>query len=235
MQGYNLCMDDAGAKVELVNALSVRFECTVTEVLNRQNIICRSNALLEPGDYKAVAYSRGGDPEGQLLCDFRKVKYLKVVDPPTVEAFNDIPDDTELTFEFELSGESVEGEARLLAAVPIAQTPDGKCRVMTFKDGASKTEFKLGNVRTGTGTGFYDGGSAPGGEWWMDEVGIQVGENYVSLEKQASADHKSFTVTGVASGSLPPGTHENAVLRLAVTGDSKTEDLDITLAKLVVE
>ena len=178
MQGYNLCMDDVGAKVELVNALGVRFECTVTEVLNRQNIICRSNALLEPGDYKAVAYSRGGDPEGQLLCDFRKVKYLKVVDPPTVDsiategkegivkgeafaavganlswkdgdkvtvkwtedgeeksleitpkattptkmdfdavdAFDDIPDDTELTFEFELSGESVEGETRIVGA-----------------------------------------------------------------------------------------------------------------------
>ena len=83
MQGYNLCMDDVGAKVELVNALGVRFECTVVRVINRQNIVCRSNAVLEPGDYKAVAYSRGGDPEGQLLNDWRKVKYTSVV--PTVD------------------------------------------------------------------------------------------------------------------------------------------------------
>ena len=83
MQGYNLCMDDVGAKVELVNSLGVRFECTVVRVINRQNIVCRSNAVLEPGDYKAYAYSRGGDPEGQLLNDCRKVKYMSVV--PTVD------------------------------------------------------------------------------------------------------------------------------------------------------
>ena len=83
MQGYNLCMDDVGAKVELVNSLGVRFECTVVRVINRQNIVCRSNAVLEPGDYKAYAYSRGGDPEGQLLNDYRKVKYVSVL--PTVD------------------------------------------------------------------------------------------------------------------------------------------------------
>ena len=83
MQGYNLCMDDIGAKVELVNSLGVRFECTVVRVINRQNIVCRSNAVLEPGDYKAYAYSRGGDPEGQLLNDYRKVKYVSVL--PTVD------------------------------------------------------------------------------------------------------------------------------------------------------
>ena len=33
-----------------------------------------------------------------------------------VEAFEDIPDDTELTFEFELSGETVEGETRIVGA-----------------------------------------------------------------------------------------------------------------------
>ena len=83
MQGYNLCMDDVGARVELVNSLGVRFECTVVRVINRQNIVCRSNAVLEPGDYKAYAYSRGGDPEGQLLNDYRKVKYVSVL--PTVD------------------------------------------------------------------------------------------------------------------------------------------------------
>ena len=36
------------------------------------------------------------------------------MDFAAVEAFDDIPDDTELTFEFELSGASVEGETRIL-------------------------------------------------------------------------------------------------------------------------
>ena len=126
-------------------------------------------------------------------------------------------------------------KTRLLAAVPIDETSDGKCKVMTFKDGASKTEFKLGNTWTGTGMGFHDGGAVPSGEWWMDELGIQIGEDYVSLEKHASADHKSFTVTGISSGSLPPGMYENAVLRFDVTGNDRTECLKIPLAKLIVE
>ena len=32
----------------------------------------------KPGDYKAVAYSRGSDPEGRLLNDFREEKHLHV-------------------------------------------------------------------------------------------------------------------------------------------------------------
>ena len=38
------------------------------------------------------------------------------MDFAAVEAFDDIPDDTELTFEFELGGETVEGETRIVGA-----------------------------------------------------------------------------------------------------------------------
>ena len=52
--------------------------------------------LLPGGDYKLVVKSRAGDAGGPLQTSFRKVKYLRVVDPepptptgPTVTAIND--------------------------------------------------------------------------------------------------------------------------------------------------
>jgi len=84
VQGINLSMSDVGAKVELVNGMGVRFACTVVRQVNRQNVICKSDALLEPGNYKCYVFSRGGDPEGQLQGDYRNVKYMAVGDEPTV-------------------------------------------------------------------------------------------------------------------------------------------------------
>ena len=126
-------------------------------------------------------------------------------------------------------------KTRLLAAVPIVQTSDGKCKVMTFKDGASKTEFKLGNTWTGTGKGFYYFGTAPEGEWAKDEIGILIGENYLSFEPTIAADHKSFTIKEPAYGALPVGTYENVKLVFHVLRDGTVEDLEIPLAKLIVE
>ena len=174
--GLKMVLDDEGAEVFLQNARGTTFEVVIDEVKSSQLFTAHTAALLEPGDYKLIVKSRGGDAEGPLQTVFRKVKYLQVVDPPTVDsiategkegivkgeafaavganlswkdgdkvtvkwteggeekslevtpkattptkmdfdavnAFDDIPDDTELTFEFELSGESVEGETRIV-------------------------------------------------------------------------------------------------------------------------
>ena len=176
--GLKMVLDDEGAEVFLQNARGTTFEVVIDEVKSSQLFTAHTAALLEPGDYKLIVKSRGGDAEGPLQTVFRKVKYLQVVDPPTVdsiategkegivkgEAFaavganlswkdgdsveikwmkdgtehqlviapnattpsrmdfdwdpnmEDIPDDTELTFEFELSGQSVEGETRIVGA-----------------------------------------------------------------------------------------------------------------------
>ena len=168
--GLKMVLDDEGAEVFLQNARGTTFEVVIDEVKSSQLFTAHTAALLEPGDYKLIVKSRGGDAEGPLQTVFRKVKYLQVVDPPTVDSiategkegivkgeafaavganlswkdgdkvtvkwteggeeksleieptettptkmsfaavedFDDIPDDTELTFEFELSGESVE-------------------------------------------------------------------------------------------------------------------------------
>ena len=84
-QGINLCMGDEGARGELVNDIGVVFPCEVVEVLNRQNVRFRPPELLEPGDYKFVVFSRGGDPAGELQSSFRRVKYIQVVTPFTVD------------------------------------------------------------------------------------------------------------------------------------------------------
>ena len=84
-QGINLCMGDEGARGELVNDIGVVFPCEVVEVLNRQNVRFRPPELLEPGDYKFVVFSRGGDPAGELQSSFRRVKYIAVEDPITVD------------------------------------------------------------------------------------------------------------------------------------------------------
>ena len=84
-QGINLCMDDEGARAELIDENGVIFPCDVVETLNRQNIRLRSRSLIPGGDYKMVVYSRGGDAEGQLQGSFRKVKYVKIVTPFTVD------------------------------------------------------------------------------------------------------------------------------------------------------
>ena len=174
--GLKMVLDDEGAEVFLQNARGTTFEVVIDEVKSSQLFTAHTAALLEPGDYKLIVKSRGGDAEGPLQTVFRKVKYLQVVDPPTVDSiategkegivkgeafaavganlswkdgdkvtvkwteggeekslevmpkattpermdfdavdtFDDIPDDTELTFEFELGGETAEGETRIL-------------------------------------------------------------------------------------------------------------------------
>ena len=175
--GYNMVLDDVGATVYLTDKNGVTYEVVVDEVISKQLFKGHTAALLPAGDYKLVVKSRAGDAEGPLQSAFRRVKYLEVVDPPTVDsiategkegivkgeafaavgtnlsfgegdsvtvkwtedgeekslevtpsattptkmsfdavdAFDAIPDDTELTFEFELSGASVEGETRIVS------------------------------------------------------------------------------------------------------------------------
>ena len=89
--GINLVMDDEGAEVYLEDPKGIKFPCTVDEVKSKQEFVAHTNALLEGGDYKCWVKSRGGDAEGTLQSDFRKVKYLHVEpDPLAVSEDGDI-------------------------------------------------------------------------------------------------------------------------------------------------
>ena len=81
--GWNLVLDDAGARVYLKGKGGVEHEVTVDEVHSRQLFTAHTAELLEGGDYTLWVESRGGDAEGPLQKDGCKVKYLRVEDPPT--------------------------------------------------------------------------------------------------------------------------------------------------------
>ena len=63
----------------------------IDEIVSKQLFKAHTAELLPPGDYKLVVMSRAGDAGGPLQTSFRKVKYLRVVDPgPTVPTVTDI-------------------------------------------------------------------------------------------------------------------------------------------------
>ena len=80
--GFNMVLDDEGARAFLENKLGATFDLVIDEVVSKQLFIAHTAQLLEPGDYKLVVKSRAGDAEGPLQSDFRKVKYLKVEPTP---------------------------------------------------------------------------------------------------------------------------------------------------------
>ena len=74
--GFNMVMDDEGAEAYLQNSIGVTFPVTVDEVASTQLFTAHVVAAVDPGDYRLVVKSRGGDPEGVLQTTFRKVKCL---------------------------------------------------------------------------------------------------------------------------------------------------------------
>ena len=71
-----------------------------------------TNLSFGEGDSVTVKWTEGGE-EKSLEVTPRAPTPTKM-DFDAVDAFDDIPDDTELTFEFELGGETAEGETRIL-------------------------------------------------------------------------------------------------------------------------
>ncbi len=142
--------------------------------------------------------SRAGDAGGPLQTSFRKVKYLRVVDP-----------------------------------VPLAQTSDGKCKVMSFKDGDSATDFTFGNEWTLTGEGLFDIG-APDGEWEYDGAAFHVGAEDAIFRGVFETDGSSATLTPSPEQQITPGTYENVAFKYTVVRDGATETLTLTIPRLVV-
>ena len=79
--GFNMVMDDEGAEAYLQNSIGVTFPVTVDEVVSTQLFTAHVAAAVEPGDYRLVVKSRGGDAEGVLQTTFRRVKCLAAEAP----------------------------------------------------------------------------------------------------------------------------------------------------------
>ena len=81
--GFNMVLSDEGAEAYLENSRGTKFPLVIDEVVTKQLFKAHTETLLEPGDYKLVVKSKAGDAEGPLQTDYRRVKYLEVIDPPT--------------------------------------------------------------------------------------------------------------------------------------------------------
>ena len=79
--GFNMVLSDEGAAAYLENSMGTTFPLAVDEVVSKQLFKAHTAELLPAGDYKLVVKSRAGDAGGPLQTSFRKVKYLRVVDP----------------------------------------------------------------------------------------------------------------------------------------------------------
>ena len=82
--GFNMVLSDEGAAAYLENSIGTTFPLAVDEVVSKQLFKAHTAELLEAGDYKLVVKSRAGDAAGPLQTSFRRVKYLRVVDPPRI-------------------------------------------------------------------------------------------------------------------------------------------------------
>ena len=71
-----------------------------------------SHLSWKAGDKVTVKWTEDGEEKSLEVTP--KATTPERMDFDAVDAFDDIPDDTELSFEFELSGESVEGETRIV-------------------------------------------------------------------------------------------------------------------------
>ena len=110
--GINLVTDDAGAAVYLEDERGTQFPCTVDAVVSKQEFTAHVAAAVEPGDYKLVVKSRGGDPEGVLQTTFRKVKCLAAEMPrPRIISVTSEGHESEIDRLFKGSAASVNGSA----------------------------------------------------------------------------------------------------------------------------
>ena len=110
--GFNMVMDDEGAEAYLQNPLGVTFPVTVDEVASTQLFTAHVAAAVEPGDYRLVVKSRGGDPEGVLQTTFRRVKCLAAEMPrPRITSVTSEGHESEIDRLFKGSAASVNGSA----------------------------------------------------------------------------------------------------------------------------
>ena len=83
--GFCMVLSDEGAETYLENAMGTKFALVVDEVVSKQLFRAHTAELLEVGDYKLVVKSRAGEAAGPLQTATKRVKYLKVIDPPMVD------------------------------------------------------------------------------------------------------------------------------------------------------
>ena len=128
---------------------------------------------------------------------------------------------------------AIDGPTPPPGPVPIAQTSDGKCKVMSFKDGDSATNFTFGHDWTMEGSGLY-GDGAPDGEWMLEDFYISVDDQDISLACNFSGEGGRVEVSPLGGSAPAAGVYENVELQFTASRGGSYETLTLTIPRLVV-
>ena len=204
--GFNMVLSDEGAAAYLESGIGTTFPLVVDEVVSKQLFKAHTVELLPAGDYKLVVKSRAGDAAGPLQTSFRRVKYLRVVDPePEPVPIAQSSDGEVKIFSLTDGGQSESFDA--------SHTWNMSCEGF-FHEAGEGHRWRVGAV---------------------DILGIEVGgeERRINLTVNTAADGRSATLAGADTGDLPPGTYENAILDINITDETNNDNMQIPI-KLVV-
>ena len=119
--------------------------------------------------------------------------------------------------------------------VPLAQTSDGKCKIMSMDDEGSTTDFLYGSAWNVNGTGIYGDRAAPGGEWEIARCSVSVDGSDYTLAGNFNEDGTHGEISPLGGDTPARGTYHDVVLSLVATRGTESETLTITLPTFIVE
>ena len=118
---------------------------------------------------------------------------------------------------------------------PLAQTSDGKCKIMSMDDEGSHTDFLYGSAWNVNGTGIYGDRAAPGGEWEIARCSVSVDGSDYTLAGNFNEDGTHGEISPLGGDTPARGTYHDIVLSLVASRGTESETLTITLPTFIVE
>ena len=118
---------------------------------------------------------------------------------------------------------------------PLAQTSDGKCKIMSMDDEGSHTDFLYGSAWNVNGTGIYGDRAAPGGEWEIARCSVSVDGSDYTLAGNFNEDGTHGEISPLGGDTPARGTYHDVVLSLVASRGTESETLTITLPTFIVE
>ena len=118
---------------------------------------------------------------------------------------------------------------------PLAQTSDGKCKIMSMDDEGSHTDFLYGSAWNVNGTGIYGDRAAPGGEWEIARCSVSVDGSDYTLAGNFNEDGTHGEISPLGGDTPARGTYHDIELSLVASRGTESETLTITLPTFIVE
>ena len=118
---------------------------------------------------------------------------------------------------------------------PLAQTSDGKCKIMSMDDEGSHTDFLYGSAWNVNGTGIYGDRAAPGGEWEIARCSVSVDGSDYTLAGNFNEDGAHGEISPLGGDTPARGTYHDIELSLVASRGTESETLTITLPTFIVE